>query len=68
MVIPGYDPEDLDDLLESRMDAEEIESFLSEEEWELYRNGDEALIDLLDDDEFRHLVEKKDVPIELSEE
>ncbi len=68
MVIPGYDPEDLDDMLESRMDAHEIETFLTAEEWEAYRSGDETLVDLLDDEELHELVRKKDVPVDVPDE
>lgn len=68
MVIPGYDPEDLDDMLKAHMDANEIETFLTDEEWEAYRNGDETLVDLLDDDELHELVRKKNVPVDLSDE
>lgn len=68
MVIPGYDPEDLDDVLEARMDEREIETFLTDEEWESYRSGRAGLIDLLDDDEVRELVREKDVPVDLDEE
>lgn len=57
MVIPGYDPEDLDDVLEARMDEAEIETQLTDEQWEAYRRGRESLVDLLDDDEIRELVE-----------
>ena len=68
MVIPGYDPEDLDDALEARMDETEIETFLTESEWEAYRSGRAGLVDLLDDDEVRELVRKKNVPVDLDEE
>jgi len=68
MVIPGYDPEDLDDALEARMDETEIETFLTESEWETYRSGRAGLVDLLDDDEVRELVRKKDVPVDPDEE
>jgi hypothetical protein len=68
MVIPGYDPEDLDDILESRMDAHEIETFLTDAQWESYRNDDETLVDLLDDEELHELVRTKSIPVDQPEE
>jgi hypothetical protein len=68
MVIPGYDPEDLDDMLESHMDSHEIETFLTDAEWESYRNGDATLVDLLDSDELHELVQKKELPVDVPED
>lgn len=60
MPIPGYDPEDIDEMLESRLSDNEIESKLTESELERYRAGDENLIDLLDEKEIERVHERGD--------
>ena len=66
MPVPGYDPEDIDDTLESLLEDDEIEQHLSEAELEAYRDGDEDLIDLLEGDEIERILDRKgasmDVP------
>ncbi len=62
--VPGYDPEDIDDTLESLLEDDEIEQYLSETELEAYRNGDEDLIDLLEGDEIHRILERKDGPVD----
>ena len=68
MVIPGYDPEDIDDTLEAHMDEGEIEELLSGDELQAYRTGDASLIDLLSAAEIHELIREKDVPIDIPEE
>ncbi|TYL37743.1 hypothetical protein CV102_15505 [Natronococcus pandeyae] len=65
MPVPGYDPEDIDDTLESLLEDDEIEQHLSDSELEAYRNGEVDLVDLLDGDEIRHILERKDASIDV---
>jgi len=51
MPVPGYDPDDVDEMLESKLTDSEIRERLSEGEWQSYQSGDGNLADLLDDDE-----------------
>ncbi|WP_436344805.1 hypothetical protein [Natronorubrum sp. FCH18a] len=60
MPVPGYDPEDLDDVLESRLSDDELEDRLTESELENYRAGDESLVDLLDEDEIERTLDRGD--------
>ncbi|APW96722.1 hypothetical protein CHINAEXTREME_02550 [Halobiforma lacisalsi AJ5] len=64
MPIPGYDPEDIEDALETNLEEAHLEEYLSESERETYRNGDAELVDLLEADELRAIVEDEDVPVE----
>lgn len=68
MVIPGYDPEDIDDALEYHMEEGEIEELLTGDELQSYRAGDASLIDLLSGAEVRTLLEEKDVSLNIPEE
>ena len=68
MVIPGYDPEDIDDALESHMDEGEIEELLTRDELKSYRAGNASLIDLLDAQEIRTLLEEKGVSLDAHED
>ncbi|WP_293032301.1 hypothetical protein [Natronococcus sp.] len=65
MPVPGYDPEDVDDTLESLLEDDEIEQHLSEAELEAYRNGEETLVDLLDGEEINRILERKDPSIDV---
>jgi hypothetical protein len=56
MVIPGYDPEDIDDALESRLEENELRERLTDEEWDAYQHGEAALADMLDENEIADLV------------
>ncbi|WP_162989716.1 hypothetical protein [Natronorubrum halophilum] len=56
MPIPGYDPEDIDEQLESRLDDGEIERKLTDSELKAYRDGDANLIDFLDGDEIERIL------------
>lgn len=67
MVIPGYDPRDLDDMLESHVDTAEVEALLTDSELKSYRNGTEALIDLLDSEDLHALAETNDLPMDVPE-
>jgi hypothetical protein len=56
MVIPGYDPEDVDDTLESRLGEEEVRERLSDEEWDAYQREEASLVDLLDESEIAEIM------------
>lgn len=64
MPVPGYDPEDVDDTLESLLEGDEIERHLSEAELEAYRAGEEDLVDLLDGEEIRRILDRKGASID----
>lgn len=49
MPVPGYDPEDIDDALESNLGEGELEEYLSDDELRSYRRGEADLVDLLDE-------------------
>lgn len=55
MPVPGYDPEDLDDMLEARIDERHARRLLSDDEWAAYREG-EDLVDLLDESDIHELL------------
>lgn len=63
MAIPGYDLDDLDDNLQARIDEEDVEEYLTEEELERLAEG-ESLLDLLDEDDLDRLVAGKPRPDE----
>jgi hypothetical protein len=46
MTLPGYDPADLDDELESRLSEEELHRYLDADERARYEAG-ESIVDLL---------------------
>lgn len=58
MPIPGYDPDDVDDLLESKLGESDAQSHLSESEWQSYQDGDATLAELLDEDQIDQLLEE----------
>ena len=57
MPVPGYDPEDVDDALESRLGEEDIRERLTDEEWESYQHEEASLIDLLDESEINRMLD-----------
>jgi hypothetical protein len=59
MPVPGYDPEDVDDMLETRLEETDVRSHLSDDEWESYQNDDASLVELLDDEQIEQLLEEK---------
>lgn len=65
MPVPGYDPEDIDELLDSLLEADDLQAYLSEGEIAAYDSGDESLIDLLSGSEIREILREKDAPVEL---
>jgi hypothetical protein len=67
MPVPGYDPEDVDGALKSLLQEDEIEQRLSESDLRAYRDGNEDLIDLLDGDEIRRILERKDASTDATE-
>ncbi len=58
MPVPGYDPDDVDDMIETRLEEKEVQSHLSDDEWQSYQNEDASLVDLLDDEQIEQLLEK----------
>ncbi len=61
MAIPGYDLDDLDDDLQARIDEQDVEEYLTDEE--LTRLGEgESLLDLLDEDDLDRLIEGRERP------
>ncbi|MBC9987712.1 MULTISPECIES: hypothetical protein [unclassified Haloferax] len=56
MVIPGYDPDDLDDRLEELLTERDLAEYLTPDERERYDSG-ESLVDLLSPDDIRDLLD-----------
>ncbi|WP_227353956.1 hypothetical protein [Haladaptatus salinisoli] len=54
MPIPGYDEDDLDEMLEERLE-ERDDSFLTPSQRERYESG-ESLLDVLDEDDIHRLL------------
>ena len=59
MPVPGYDPEDIDDTLENLLTRQQKRAYLTDEQWETYREGDASLVDLLDAEEIKNLMERR---------
>ncbi|MFC7081310.1 hypothetical protein [Halorussus caseinilyticus] len=59
MPVGGYDPEDVDDRLESLMDAtgRDPSNWLTDEELAAWEDG-ESLVDLLDEEDIHELLQK----------
>ncbi|WP_135821585.1 hypothetical protein [Halostella litorea] len=57
MPVSGYDPEDVDDALESRLGESGLRERLDDEEWDAYRAEEASLVDLLDEDEIARLLD-----------
>ncbi|KAB1189862.1 hypothetical protein GJR96_16895 [Haloferax sp. MBLA0076] len=55
MVIPGYDPDDIDERLEELLSEHELGEYLTAEERTRYDDG-ESLVDLLSGDDIRDLL------------
>lgn len=55
MVIPGYDPDDIDERLEELLSEHELDEYLTTEERARYDDGT-SLVDLLSGDEIRDLL------------
>lgn len=62
MPVSGYDPDDIDDALERMLEDREVEDFLSEDERRQWESG-ESLVDLLDEDDIRKLLDRGDVQV-----
>lgn len=58
MPVPGYDPEDLDDVLENKLTRQQKREFLTDDEWASYERGDASILDLLDDEEIEQLLDR----------
>lgn len=59
MPVPGYNPEDMDNALETKLEESDVRSYLTDDEWQSYQNENEELIDLLNDDLEQILGEKQ---------
>ncbi|WP_411966372.1 hypothetical protein [Haloferax sp. YSMS24] len=57
MVIPGYDPDDIDERLEELLSEHEIDEYLTAEERARYDEG-ASLVDLLSGDDIRDLLDE----------
>lgn len=55
MPVPGYDPEDVDRLVLSRLDEDDLGTALSPEQLRRYESG-EDLVDVLSEEKIRELV------------
>ena len=55
MVIPGYDPDDIDERLEELLSEHELDEYLTAEERTRYDEG-ANLVDLLSGDDIRDLL------------
>jgi hypothetical protein len=51
MPVPGYDPSDVDDMLESHLTDQQLAEYLSDAEREAYARGEAGLVDLLAESE-----------------
>ncbi|MEY7851974.1 hypothetical protein AB7C87_22545 [Natrarchaeobius sp. A-rgal3] len=67
MPVSGYDPDDLDDALESNLEDGELEDRLTDEEIDAYRAGDERLVDLLEGEEIDRILEDEPSSAETTE-
>lgn len=63
MVIPGYDPDDIDETLEVMMERGDPSDYLTDEEIERWKDG-ESLLDLLDEGDIDRLLEKAPEDVE----
>lgn len=57
MPVPGYDPDDLDQLLADRMEGRDPSNWLNDEERREYEAGG-SLVDLLDEADIHELLGK----------
>ncbi|KTG26951.1 hypothetical protein [Haloferax profundi] len=57
MVIPGYDPDDLDERLEELLSDRDVDRYLTADERARYDEG-ESLVDLLSADDIRDLLDE----------
>jgi hypothetical protein len=55
MVIPGYDPDDLDEQLEDRMSESDLDRYLTPAERGRYESG-ESLVELLSTEDIRDVL------------
>jgi hypothetical protein len=61
MPVPGYDPSDVDDMLESHLTDQQLADMLSDAEREAYASGEVGLVDLLSDAEIERIVERREL-------
>ena len=60
MPVPGYDPEDLDDALESNLREGELAEFLTDDELRSYRREEADLVDLLDESTIERVLDRSE--------
>lgn len=58
MPIPGYDPDDLDELLAERLEARGGEASLTPRQWREYENG-ASLIEVLNERDIERLLHEE---------
>ena len=68
MVIPGYDPEDIDNVLETYIGEDQLNAYLTDEELAAYRSSDESLVNVLSGEEIRDLLGEADTQVDVPEE
>lgn len=61
MPVPGYDPDDVDAHLESKINDSDVKQVLTDEEWQSYQNDDTELIELLDESQIEELLDDESV-------
>lgn len=59
MPVPGYDPDDLDQLLADRMEGRDASNWLTDEQLCEYEAGG-SLVDLLDEEDIHELLGAED--------
>lgn len=57
MPVPGYDPDDVDALLETKLSETDVRERLSDDEWQSYQDDDTSLVELLDENEIDQLLD-----------
>ncbi|WP_302082607.1 hypothetical protein [Salinibaculum rarum] len=58
MPVPGYDPDDVDNLLETKLEETDVQSHLSDDEWQSYQDDSTSLVDLLDEEQIDQLLDE----------
>jgi|AntDeeMetagen134_2_1112570.scaffolds.fasta_scaffold05919_1 hypothetical protein len=57
MPVPGYDPDDIETVLETQLTETELDEMLSARERDDYENGDASLVDLLGDEQIDRVLD-----------
>jgi len=58
MPVPGYDPDDVKNAIETKLADADVRSRLSDDEWEAYQEGETSLVEALDEEEIDRLLEE----------